>query len=126
MGRDKSASGSDRPVKGPCSSESYPNVSGFLPEAGATAPFSWDHTARCNTPKPDFEVTTMKYAPRFSAVCPRCNQNVPQGTFRFHTLLQLLNEAMLQLYCSSCDAEWEANEQQLGVIQLLITRPSAA
>src|SRR5882724_5152426 len=67
-----------RPAKEPCSGESYPNLSGFLPEAGATAPFSWDHTARCNTPKPDFEVTHEVRSAFFRCVSPLQSERSPR------------------------------------------------
>jgi hypothetical protein len=68
----------------------------------------------------------MKYAPRFTALCPRCTRDVDQGTFRFHALQEFLDEGTLRLYCQYCDLEWRPSEQDSARVERLLSRRAAA
>jgi len=67
----------------------------------------------------------MKYAPRFTAVCPSCQQEVDQGTFRMFALQQFLDDGTLRFYCPACNAEWEPNARELANIERLLSEPAA-
>ena len=61
-----------------------------------------------------------RLAPRFSARCPQCRQEVDQGPFIRDSFELSRKEGTLRFYCGACQIEWAPSEEELAVLAVLL------